>query len=141
MNYATVNDIEALWRPLSEDESARAEKLIPLVSSTLNLEAERLGQDLAARVLSNPDYAEVAKGVTVDVVARVLMTSTNQEPLSQFSQSALGYSVSGTYLVPGGGLYIKKAELQRLGLLRPKYGGFEPYVYPRYHHRIDKSCK
>ena len=54
--------------------------------------------------------------MTVDVVGRTLMTSTNQEPTTQFAQSALGYSVSGSYLVPGGGLFIKKTELARLGL-------------------------
>ena len=66
--------------------------------------------------------ASVAKSVTVDVVARTLMTSTDQEPMTQGSESALGYSVSGTYLVPGGGLFIKKAELARLGLRRQQMG-------------------
>jgi hypothetical protein len=63
----------------------------------------------------------------VDVVARALMTSTNTEPMTQVSQSALGYSVSGTYLVPGGGLFIKKSELARLGLRRQQYGGIDFY--------------
>ena len=67
------------------------------------------------------------KSVTVDVVARTLMTSTNSEPMSQMSQSALGYSVSGTYLVPGGGLFIKKSELARLGLRRQRMGVIELY--------------
>ena len=69
----------------------------------------------------------VVKSVVVDVVARALMTSTNTEPMTQVSQSALGYSVSGTYLVPGGGLFIKKSELARLGLRRQRYGGIELY--------------
>ena len=64
----------------------------------------------------------VAKSVVVDVVARVLMTSTNTEPMTQFSQSALGYTATGTFLVPGGGLFIKKSELARLGLRRQKMG-------------------
>ena len=68
------------------------------------------------------ELASVAKSVTVDVVARTLNTSTTAEPISQMSQSALGYSVSGTYLVPGGGLFIKKSELARLGLRRQRYG-------------------
>ena len=73
-------------------------------------------------IMEDVDLANVAKSVTVDVVARVLMTSTDQEPATQFSQSALGYTVSGTYLVPGGGLFIKKSELARLGLRRQKIG-------------------
>jgi hypothetical protein len=55
------------------------------------------------------------------------MTSTNSEPLSQFSQSGMGYSVSGTYLVPGGGLYIKKSELASLGLKRQRMGVLDIY--------------
>ena len=55
------------------------------------------------------------------------MTSTTNEPMTQFSQSALGYSMSGTYLVPGGGLFIKKSELSRLGLRKQKIGTIEMY--------------
>ena len=130
--YATVDDVTAIYRELSQAERERVEALLPLVCGSLNYEAEKVGKDLEQMVAENENLAEVAKSVTVDVVARVLMTSTDSEPMSQFSQSALGYSVSGTYLVPGGGLFIKKAELARLGLRRPKYGGFEPYAYKRH---------
>ena len=69
----------------------------------------------------------MVKSVTVDVVARTLMTSTDQEPMTQVSQSALGYSVQGTFLVPGGGLFIKRSELARLGLRRQRYGVIDFY--------------
>lgn len=116
--YATVNDVATLWRPLTTDEATRAKSLIPIVSDSLRYEAEKVGKDLDQMVEESSVLANVAKSVTVDVVARTLMTSTDQEPATQFSQSALGYSVSGTYLVPGGGLFIKKSELSRLGLKR-----------------------
>ena len=67
-------------------------------------------------------YPNTIKSVIVDVISRVLMTSTNQEPMTQYSQSALGYSVSGTFLSPGGGIFIKKSELSRLGLKKQKIG-------------------
>jgi hypothetical protein len=86
------------------------------------MEANKVGKDLDLMIGENPWLASVAKSVTVDVVARALMTSTDQEPTTQFAESALGYSVSGTYLVPGGGLFIKKSELARLGLRRQKLG-------------------
>ena len=117
-DYATVQDVETLWRPLTTDETTRVEALIPIVCDSLRYEAEKVGKDLDQMVEDNPTLASVAKSVTVDVVARTLMTSTDQEPATQFSQAALGYSVSGTYLVPGGGLFIKKSELARLGLKR-----------------------
>lgn len=116
MDYATIDDISALWRNMSEEESVRANALIPIVCSSLRIEAKKTGKDLDQMVLDDSDLLTVAKSVTVDVVARTLMTSTDKEPMSQFSESALGYSASGTFLVPGGGLFIKRSELERLGI-------------------------
>lgn len=81
-------------------------------------------------IAADADLAAVAKSVTVDVAARTLMTDTDQEPMTQFSQSAGGYTASGTFLVPGGGLFIKKSELARLGLRRQRYGVIELYGEP-----------
>lgn len=127
MAFATVNDLKKLWRPLKSDEIERAEYLLEIVSDSLRIEADKVGKDLDAMIEDNPALANVAKSVTVDVVARTLMTSTTQEPMTQFNQSALGYSVSGSFLVPGGGLFIKKAELSRLGLRRQRYGVMDIY--------------
>ena len=120
--YASLSDITTLWRVMSAEEEERAEALLPLVCASLRAEANKVGKDLDKMVQANEDLAEVAKSVTVDVVARTLMTATNQEPMTQMSQSALGYAMSGTFLVPGGGLFIKKSELARLGLRRQRYG-------------------
>lgn len=126
-DFATVNDIIALKRPLTAEEQERATELIPIVCDSLRYEAEKVGKDLDAMVEGSAHVASVAKSVTVDVVMRELMTTTEGEPMTQMSESALGYSVSGTYLVPGGGLFIKRSELKRLGLTRQKYGVIEFY--------------
>lgn len=120
--YATIQDLELLWRSLKSDETERAEELLGLVSNCLRYEAAKVGKNLDAMIAANPLLSDVAKSVTVDVVARTLMTSTDSEPMTQYSESALGYSVSGSYLVPGGGLFIKKSELARLGLRRQILG-------------------
>lgn len=127
MNYATTDDIITLWRPLTSEELDRAKALIPIVCDSLRSEAKRVGKDLDALVEDDPVLKSVAKSVVVDVVARTLMTSTNQEPMTQYAESALGYSVSGSFLVPGGGLFIKRTELQRLGLRRQRYGVMDFY--------------
>lgn len=121
-NFATIEDINTLWRQMTTDESTRADALLPIVSDSLREEAFKVGKNLDDMIEERPTLASVAKSVTVDVVARALMTSTDSEPATQFSESALGYSVSGTYLVPGGGLFIKKSELERLGLKRQRMG-------------------
>lgn len=125
--YASKSDIIGLWRNMSQQESERADELIPVVCASLRSEAKKVGKDLDAMITEDPDLAEVAKSVVVDVVARTLMTSTNQEPMSQFSESALGYTASGTFLIPGGGLFIKRSELARLGLRRQQIGVMEIY--------------
>lgn len=126
-NFASIGDVNTLWRKLSTSEEERAEKLLEVVSASLRNEAKKVGKNLDAMIEEDPDLKLVAKSVTVDIVARTLMTSTDSEPMTQFSQSALGYSVSGTYLVPGGGLFIKKSELARLGLRRQRYGVIDFY--------------
>ena len=126
-DFATIQDIIDLWRAMTPQEQERAEKLLPIVSDSLREEAKKVGKDLDAMVKEDSALLNVAKSVTVDVVARTLMTSTNSEPMTQTSESALGYSVSGTYLVPGGGLFIKKSELARLGLRRQRYGVIDFY--------------
>ena len=124
---ATVQDIIDLWRPLKLDEQDRAQNLIEVVSDLLREEAHRVGKDLDEMAKSRPSYASVVKSVVVDVVARTLMTSTDQEPMVQTSESSLGYSWSGTFLTPGGGIFIKRDELSRLGLKRQKMGVMEIY--------------
>ena len=126
-SFAKISDVETLWRYLKQDETDRASFLLDVVSDSLRVEAEKVGKDLDAMVLNSAAYNNVVKSVTVDIVARTLMTSTDQEPMTQFNQSALGYSASGSFLVPGGGLFIKKSELARLGLRRQRYGVMNLY--------------
>ena len=126
-DFATVQDITDLWRPLKTEETTRAESLLEVVSDSLRVEADRVNKDIDVMVAESPSYANVVKSVVVDIIARTLMTSTNQEPMTQMSESALGYSFQGSFLVPGGGLFIKKSELARLGLRKQRYGVIDFY--------------
>ena len=126
-NFATVEDISVLWRAMTPTEKERAEALLPVISDSLRYEAGKVGKDLDKMIEEDPTLANIAKSVTVDVTARTLMTSTDSEPMTQRSESALGYSVSGSFLVPGGGLFIKKSELARLGLKRQRMGAVDLY--------------
>lgn len=126
-DFATIADIASLWRTLTSEEETRATALLAVVSDSLREEAKKVGKDLDALVADSPTYANVVKSVTVDVVARTLLTSTENEPMTQTSESALGYSWSGSYLVPGGGLFIKNSELSRLGFRKQRYGVIDFY--------------
>ena len=126
-SFATIDDVTLLWRKLTSEEQVRAEALLPVISDCLRCEADKVGKDLDKMITEKSGFANVVKSVTVDVLSRTLLTSTTAEPMTQMSQSAMGYTVSGTYLVPGGGLFIKKSELARLGLKRQRYGVIDFY--------------
>lgn len=127
-DFATIEDINTIWRELKSDEVERAKMLLSIVSDSLREEADKVGKNLDRMIEEKPPYFKnVVKSVTVDIVARTLMTSTDQEPMTQTTESALGYSFSGSYLVPGGGLFIKNSELSRLGLKKQRYGVIDFY--------------
>ena len=120
--FASIDDLEVLWRNVEEHEISRAKELLNTVSHILRVEARKVNKDLDLLVKEDESYAYLVKSVVIDIVARTLMTSTNQEPMTQFAESALGYSVSGSFLVPGGGLFIKDSELKRLGFKKQRFG-------------------
>ena len=127
-DFATLTDVATLsGKEYSAEESERVEALLPLVSDALRMEAHAVGKNLDEMIDANPAYASVVKIVTVDVVARVMRQSMDGEPMSQESQSGLGYSWSGTYAVPGGGISgaIMRNDLKRLGLRRQRIGVYE----------------
>lgn len=124
--FATVEDVTTLWRPLTAAETPRAEALLPLLSDALRVEAQKVGKDIDEMIEDDTSgaYGNTVKIVTVDILGRVLRQSTVDEPLSQESQSALGYTWSGTFAIPGGGIAaaIMKNDLKRLGLRRQRLG-------------------
>lgn len=121
-SFATVEDMTSLWRTMSIAETERAEALLPVVSDMLRNEAKKSGKDLDVMIGDDTVLANVARSITVDIVARALNTSTDAEPMTQMTESALGYSFTGTFLSPGGGLFIKRDELAKLGLRRQRIG-------------------
>ncbi|MDO5016542.1 MAG: phage Gp19/Gp15/Gp42 family protein [Eubacteriales bacterium] len=124
--FATTDDLTNLWRNPKPEELERANYLLDAVSNELRLVAKQEGKNLD-EMAEDPVYMSTLTSVVVEVVARELMTSTNQEPMTQFAESALGYSYSGSFLVPGGGRFIKRSDYERLGLKRQKYGVIDFY--------------
>lgn len=122
--FATVDDISTLWRQLTAEEQTRAEALLPLVSDEIRVLGRNAGKDIDAEIESDSTYGSVVKIVTVDVVARILRQSTQGDAMTQEAQSGLGYSWSGSYAVPGGGIAnsILRNDLKKLGLLKQQIG-------------------
>ena len=122
--FATVEDIQRLYRPLSAAEQDRADALLPLVSDEIRVLGRNYGKDIDARIKVDSAYESVVKIVTCDVTFRILRQNTEGDAMSQESQSALGYSWSGTFAVAGGGIAnsILNNDLKKLGLLKQKMG-------------------
>lgn len=123
--FATLAEVTAITgKTYTSDEQDRINTLLPLVSDALRFEAVKVGKDIDEMISASESYASVVKLVTVDVVVRAMRQSTDGEPMTQESQSAMGYTWSGTYAIPGGGVSgaIMRNDLKRLGLRRQRLG-------------------
>lgn len=120
--FATVQDIVNRYKPLTNDEMTKAEVLVADVSSALRIKAKECNKDLDVLMAEDEDYANVVRMVTCDIVIRRLDqdSSSNSYNLQQESQSALGYTWSGTYVNTGGGTSILDKDLKKLGLRKQK---------------------
>lgn len=128
--YATYADVVSIeGATYTTEQQNRIETLLPLVSDLIRNEGNGVDIDVDAAIAADGAYASVVKLVTCDVVARIMRQSTTGEPMSQESQSALGYSWSGTYAVPGGGvaMSLMRNERKMLGFKRQKYGVIEAW--------------
>lgn len=130
--FATVEDVELLGgKTLTADETTRTAALLPLISDLLRNEANKVGRNLDGMIVADETgaYGSTVKLVTVDIAIRVLRQDTSGEPMSQESQSGLGYTWSGTYAIPGGGIAsaIMRNDLKRLGLRRQRIGALDIY--------------
>ena len=130
VSYITLSEFLAIsGGTYTTAEQTRISALIPMVSDALRYEADRVGKDLDAMIAEDNNYNSVVQLVCTDVIVRAMSLNTDAEPMSQESQSALGYSWSGTYAVPGGGIAncIMRNDLKRLGLKRQRYGVIDWY--------------
>lgn len=127
MAVTTTNDLIERWRPLSTDEIAKATVLIDDYEAELHIYASNRGVDLDER-LDDTNYQRVFKAVVCSAVAEQMANTVDAPAMTQMSQAALGYSVSGTFLNPGGGLFIRNNLLKQLGLLRQKVKAVNLYA-------------
>lgn len=126
--FATVQDYQDLTgQTLTAEQQERVSSLLSVASDRLRQTALNNGSDLDLAIERGQVLENVAKSITVDIVARTMATPTDEAPVTQYSQSALGYTVSGTYLNAGGGIYIKQSELKALGLSKQRYGFIDLY--------------
>lgn len=114
--FASVDDVSVLM-PLTYEQREIAATFLAWASDRLRLEAKKAGKDLDC-MATDSVYASVLRAVTAGIVERTLKAVGDDANalMTQYSQSAGGYSVSGTFSNPGESMYIKRTELKALGL-------------------------
>lgn len=122
MEYLEIDDINTLWREIPAEEVAKVTELIRTVSAMIRLEGKERGVDVDEKCRLDSDYFQVCQAVCLAVVKRYMLETDQGTQMSQASESALGYSVSGTYVLGGGGIKLLKSELKQLGFKRGKLG-------------------
>lgn len=126
--FVTLEEFKAIEGvAYSVEQDLRAENLLALMSDLIRNEGKDVGVDVDARIAKDSAYESVVKLVTCDATARAMRQSTTDTPLSQESQSGLGYTWSGTYAIPGGGvaMSLMNNERKMLGFKRQRYGVME----------------
>lgn len=126
--YATLGELTMITgASYTIEQEDRAETLLPLVSNLIRVEGRKYGVDVDAKIEADESYLSVVKLITCDVVSRAMRQSTTGDPMSQESQSGLGYTWSGTYAIPGGGvaMSLMNNEKKMLGFKRQRYGVME----------------
>lgn len=126
--FITASELQTLSGvAYTGDNLERVESMLPLVSDLIRTEGKKYGVDVDARIEMDGAYESVVKLITCDVIVRSMRQSTTGDPLSQESQSGLGYTWSGTYAIPGGGVAMSLMNNERklLGFRRQRYGVME----------------
>lgn len=125
-SLATIEEYEAVYNVhLSDTDKARVETLLEYSSALLRVETSNRGYNLDFIISRDGAKKTVAKMIVIASVKRAMHTNeVTEAPLEQFSQSAMGYTVSGTYLNPGDDIYFLNNELKRLGITKKSQGFF-----------------
>lgn len=125
MNYLTLEELDVFWRAMTDEEKEKAEKLIEACSAEIRLRAKKRGKDFDEMFTADDDLKLVAKSIISKVVGETMNKDVNQAPFSQFTESAGGYSLTGTYYSASIGTFFTKTDWKRLGLGSQLYGGLD----------------
>lgn len=126
-NFATVDDLIKVYGKLNAEQTEKANELLGYVSNYFRYLAKEYNRDLDLEIAGDEIIKSNAKLATINVVVRELEKKNSS--LSQESQSALGYTWSGSYVNTGGGLSVLNKDLKLLGLNMQKVGLIDVYGF------------
>lgn len=110
--YATVEQLAARWRPLTEDEVDTAEVLLEDASVQIRVEVP----DLKARILAgDTDLLSAVIRVECSMVKRAMTAGDAGFGVTSAQETQGPFSRTYQYSNPMGDLYLTKAEKRLLG--------------------------
>lgn len=119
MAYADVSDIEARWRTLTDEETARAATLLEDASTMLS--------SLVTVDDGDQQQAAALCMVSCNMVIRVMSAGTAATfGATGGSMTGGPYSQSWTYEAPTGDMYLTKSEKALLGVSSMIVGSIPP---------------
>lgn len=123
-SFATVNDLQAGWRTLTEAESEVAATLLERATAQIVAMLERSGIKIDA---SNETQQTNLKTVNCNMVRRVMGQVGN---VSQMTQSIGSTSASVSFSNPDGSLYLSKGDRVLLGLAgKSRYRSIQAHTW------------
>ena len=108
--FATVDDLAARWRALSDAEKAQASVLLDDASDLIRT---------TCRSYAGVDRSTL-KRIACAVVKRAMLAGEDVAGVSQHTETAGSYSESYSYSNPAGDLYLTKTEKTSLGVKRQR---------------------
>lgn len=113
--FATVEELEAYWRTLTDSEKTRAESLLVRASNRLRMIGNQVGVDVDAQAEASEAYKSTAGWVVMEATKRAMLTPEGP-PVDSIQQTAGPYSENIKYTNPSGDLWFKRSELYDLDL-------------------------
>lgn len=109
-DFATWQDVQERWRPLTSAEQGVATALLGDVSDMIRARFP----DVDARIANGSLTAATVKRIAASAVKRAMINS-GSEGLESRAQTAGPFSVSDKFANPAGNLYLTSDDIRLLG--------------------------
>lgn len=106
--YATVGDLEARWRVLTDSEKTIAGTLLLDATVIIDAELKRAGKA--------PEQTDALKMVCCSMVRRVISAGDEATDVSQIGVTVGSFSQQRTFSQSAGELYLREQERRLLGI-------------------------
>lgn len=111
MAYATVEDLQLRWRPLTPSETERAQALLDDAAAYIETMFRSNGKEIDQE---DELLATALKIVSCSLVKRIM--SSRLDGVSQLSQTAGSFNEQYTFANPSGDMFLTERECKMLGI-------------------------